>query len=68
MNRTIVKKRMFCEVVNRCKKMTRGEAVIRRCSWCRFWFARKSGRGRPAMYCSDDCAKYARSAQRAGLA
>lgn len=63
MNRTIVKKKMFCEVVQRCKKLTRGEAIIRR-----FWFARKSGRGRPAMYCSDDCAKYARSAQRAGLA
>jgi len=56
MKRTIIKGRRYCEVVERCRGMVRGSAIISRCSWCRFWFARESGRGRPAMYCSDMCA------------
>jgi hypothetical protein len=64
MKRTIIDGRRYCEVVERCRGMKRGAFIISRCMWCRLWFTRARGRGRPAMYCSDDCASCARSDQR----
>lgn len=64
MKRTITDGQRYCDVVQVCRGMRRGMAVVARCSWCRLWFARERGRGRPAMYCSDDCASCARTDQR----